>query len=89
MFVDSCFWHGCPEHLRESHKNSESWRNKIEGNQARDAEADRLLQEAGWTVMRVWEHEVSDTAAARVISAVRASPADRHDSGQPVSNMKG
>lgn len=88
VFVDGCFWHGCPEHLRESHKNVEFWRSKIEGNKARDAETDRLLQEAGWTVIRVWEHEVSDVAAERVISVVRASSAERHDSGQPVSHRK-
>ncbi|MFG3496230.1 very short patch repair endonuclease [Streptomyces sp. NPDC047928] len=74
VFVDGCFWHGCPEHLRESHKNAEFWRAKIEGNQARDGETDRLLHEAGWTVVRVWEHEDPDMAAARVISAVRGSP---------------
>jgi DNA mismatch endonuclease (patch repair protein) len=71
VFVDGCFWHGCPEHLRESHKNAEFWRSKIQGNQIRDAETDRLLREAGWTVVRIWEHEDPDAAAARVISATR------------------
>ncbi|WP_308284158.1 very short patch repair endonuclease [Streptomyces buecherae] len=79
VFVDGCFWHGCPEHLRESHKNAEFWRAKIEGNQARDTETDRLLREAGWTVVRVWEHEDSDVAAARVIGAVRGLPTAHHE----------
>ncbi|MFD7087298.1 very short patch repair endonuclease [Streptomyces sp. NPDC059896] len=88
VFVDGCFWHGCSEHLRASHKNVEFWRSKIEGNQARDADTDRLLREAGWRVVRVWEHEAPDVAAARVISVVRASPPDRHESEQSASIME-
>ncbi|MGW4644964.1 very short patch repair endonuclease [Kitasatospora sp. NPDC004289] len=76
VFVDGCYWHGCPEHLRASTKNVEFWRAKIDGNRARDAETDRRLQEAGWTVIRVWEHEDPAMAAARVTDVVRsASPA--------------
>ncbi|MFH9134366.1 very short patch repair endonuclease [Streptomyces sp. NPDC017524] len=71
VFVDGCYWHGCPEHLRESHKNAEFWRSKIEGNRARDAETDRLLGEAGWTVVRVWEHEDPVDACARIEDIVR------------------
>ncbi|MEV6203084.1 very short patch repair endonuclease [Streptomyces sp. NPDC051771] len=71
VFVDGCYWHGCPEHLRESHKNAEFWRSKIEGNRARDAETDRLLGEAGWTVVRVWEHEDPVDACARIEGIVR------------------
>ncbi|MEW2607488.1 MULTISPECIES: very short patch repair endonuclease [Streptomyces] len=81
VFVDGCFWHGCPEHLRESHKNADFWRNKIEGNRTRDAETDHLLQMAGWTVIRVWEHEDPEAAAARVVSTVRGSAANRNDAG--------
>ncbi|MFD4398473.1 very short patch repair endonuclease [Kitasatospora sp. NPDC058478] len=73
VFVDGCYWHGCPEHLRASSKNVEFWRTKIEGNQARDAETDRLLREAGWMVIRVWEHEDPAEAAAKVAGVVRAS----------------
>ncbi|MES9591425.1 MULTISPECIES: DNA mismatch endonuclease Vsr [unclassified Streptomyces] len=80
VFVDGCFWHGCPEHFRESHKNAEFWRGKIEGNRIRDAETDCLLREAGWTVVRVWEHEDPDAAAARVICAVRGLTANHHKS---------
>ncbi|MFF3265307.1 very short patch repair endonuclease [Streptomyces sp. NPDC002932] len=87
VFVDGCFWHGCPEHLRQSRKNADFWRSKIEGNQTRDAETDRLLREAGWTVVRVWEHEDPDAAAARVISAVRGSSTTRHEAGQAGSSV--
>lgn len=70
VFVDGCYWHGCPEHLRASSKNAQFWRTKIEGNQSRDAETDRLLRDAGWTVIRVWEHEDPVEASARVSDAV-------------------
>nr|WP_228868618.1 very short patch repair endonuclease [Streptomyces halstedii] len=76
VFVDGCYWHGCPEHLRESHKNAEFWRTKIEGNRARDAETDRLLGEAGWTVVRVWEHEDPVDACARIEGIVRQTSKD-------------
>lgn len=75
VFVDGCYWHGCPEHLREATKNAEFWHSKIEGNRARDAETDRLLREAGWTVIRVWEHEDPVTASARIEKIVRAASA--------------
>ncbi|WP_411076375.1 very short patch repair endonuclease [Streptomyces sp. cmx-4-7] len=76
VFVDGCYWHGCPEHLRESHKNAEFWRSKIEGNRARDAETDRMLGEAGWTVVRVWEHEDPVDACARIEGIVRRASRD-------------
>lgn len=72
VFVDGCFWHGCPEHLRPASRNPEFWREKIEANKSRDEETDRLLEEAGWTVVRVWEHEEPDAAARRVMEVVRS-----------------
>ncbi|MFF1792992.1 very short patch repair endonuclease [Kitasatospora sp. NPDC058263] len=72
VFVDGCFWHGCSEHLRPAQKNSDFWVAKIATNRARDEETDRLLAEAGWRVVRVWEHEDPLTAAGRVIAEVRA-----------------
>lgn len=75
VFVDGCYWHGCPEHLRESTKNAAFWHSKIEGNRARDADTDRLLREAGWTVIRVWEHEDPVMACARISKIVRETAA--------------
>lgn len=72
VFIDGCFWHGCPEHHRPARINSEFWRTKIEGNRARDTETDQLLTEAGWHVIRVWEHEPAPAAADRVARTVRA-----------------
>ncbi len=66
VFVDGCFWHGCPDHYRPARVNKEFWQNKIQGNRQRDAETDKLLENAHWTVVRVWEHEQPETAALRV-----------------------
>ncbi|WP_306894774.1 very short patch repair endonuclease [Agromyces albus] len=57
VFIDGCFWHGCPEHYRPPATNPEYWHPKIELNRARDARNNQALAEAGWTVVRYWEHE--------------------------------
>ena len=77
VFVDGCFWHGCPEHGRRPRTNAGYWSAKVEVNQARDVEQTRALEEAGWRVLRVWEHESAATAAARVceLLAVQAASA--------------
>lgn len=69
VFLDGCFWHGCPEHHTRSKTNDAYWADKIVQNRRRDAETDRLLGEAGWTVIRVWEHEDPDEAAEKVVEA--------------------
>ncbi|MDC7121865.1 very short patch repair endonuclease [Cellulomonas fimi] len=71
VLVDGCFWHGCPEHGTKPRANSQWWTAKLAANYARDRDTDRLLEEHGWTVVRVWEHEVSCSAADRVEAAVR------------------
>ena len=78
VFVDGCFWHGCPEHGTWPRNNESFWRGKIEGNVERDRDTDARLAEQGWTVLRVWEHEAADEAAERIAAAVSArSPAAR------------
>lgn len=72
VFLDGCFWHGCPDHHRPASRNSQFWTTKIEGNKIRDADTDRRLTESGWTVIRVWEHEKVGEAADRVRRAVYA-----------------
>lgn len=73
VFVDGCFWHGCAEHYRPSTRNAKFWSTKVNNNRKRDAETDRRLTEAGWTVVRVWEHENVQEAAARVAKIVLSS----------------
>jgi len=68
VFVDGCFWHGCPAHATWPMTNAEWWENKIVTNRERDADTDRLLREHGWESLRLWEHEV-ESAADRVIDA--------------------
>jgi DNA mismatch endonuclease (patch repair protein) len=85
VFVDGCFWHGCPLHGTWPKANAEWWRAKIESNRARDADTDRRLRAAGWTVVRVWEHEDPEEAAKRVAGLVvgaRDVPAPRRGSSR-------
>lgn len=70
VFVDGCFWHGCPEHGTWPQANSAFWRSKIETNQKRDEDTNKRLEEDGWRVIRIWEHEDPELAAERVIEAV-------------------
>jgi len=60
VFLDSCFWHMCPEHCRIPETNREWWRAKLERNAERDAFVTAELESAGWRVLRLWEHEVKD-----------------------------
>lgn len=71
MFVDGCFWHGCPLHGTWPKANAMWWRQKIETNIARDRDTDAILAAAGWTVLRFWEHDESSAAAKLVSMAVR------------------
>jgi DNA mismatch endonuclease (patch repair protein) len=68
VFVDGCFWHGCPEHATEPKHNADWWRAKLAANTARDRRADAALQECGWTVVRIWEHESADAAVRRILA---------------------
>jgi DNA mismatch endonuclease (patch repair protein) len=70
VFVDGCFWHGCPEHYGEPRTNTGYWAPKIARNRERDEVVTRELCEAGWTVVRIWEHEDVAVATERVVFAV-------------------
>lgn len=71
VFVDGCFFHACPVHgTRVAIKNSNYWLPKLEGNVARDRRADALLRDAGWNVVRIWEHMPLDQAVAAVRCAL-------------------
>jgi DNA mismatch endonuclease (patch repair protein) len=76
VFVDGCFWHGCPEHGVLPTTNASYWQAKLGGNLDRDRRNDAALAAAGWTVVRVWEHEDPQAAALRVAMAVRATAAE-------------
>lgn len=70
VFLDGCYWHGCAEHGTRPRTNSEYWLAKIQGNVDRDRRHDRALSEAGWLVVRVWEHEDPERAAERIAALV-------------------
>jgi DNA mismatch endonuclease (patch repair protein) len=74
VFVDGCYWHGCPQHATFAKSNAEFWAAKIAANQARDADTGRRLRQAGWTVVRVWEHDTAEAAADQVQAALRRRP---------------
>jgi DNA mismatch endonuclease, patch repair protein len=75
VFVDGCFWHGCPEHGRKTPwtgPNASLWEQKMRRNRERDERADHLAEEAGWTVLRIWECEVvgdPEKVALQVLNA--------------------
>lgn len=71
VFIDGCFWHGCPDHFVPPKTNPSYWNEKIGGNRRRDADTDRLLRDHGWLPLRFWEHEDPATVAEMVEQAVR------------------
>jgi DNA mismatch endonuclease (patch repair protein) len=70
VFIDGCFWHGCPDHATRPRANSEWWAEKLDANIQRDRRTDAELAARGWTVLRFWEHEepsaVADAICARL-----------------------
>jgi DNA mismatch endonuclease, patch repair protein len=84
VFVDGCFWHCCPQHGSQPANNTWYWKPKLERNVERDRLADAALMAAGWSVVRVWEHESLEAAVAAVVSALGRSPAPGRPSRLPV-----
>lgn len=79
VFVDGCFWHACREHWRLPKSNVDFWQAKVDANLLRDQRTDYALEEAGWAVVRVWEHDLADElgvdeAADRVADVVSWEP---------------
>jgi DNA mismatch endonuclease (patch repair protein) len=71
VFIDGCFWHGCPLHATSPKANAAWWAEKITTNRARDADVTGQLQELGWTVLRFWEHEDPEDVVSGIRSHVR------------------
>ena len=70
VFVDGCFWHGCPEHYRPPKTRTEWWKNKIAGNKKRDLEVTQHLEKLGWKVLRFWTH---DLKGGQLLECVRTT----------------
>lgn len=76
VFVDGCFWHGCPEHGTLPKTNRAWWQRKLATNRSRDIDTNARLAESGWTVVRIWEHEDPGRAAISLIATVDAASRD-------------
>jgi len=77
VFVDGCFWHGCPQHRTWPKRNEQWWAAKLRGNVERDRETDEHMASLGWQVLRIWEHVAPEVAADMVIATLQLSPAGR------------
>lgn len=71
VFVDGCFWHGCPKHATWPKTRAAFWRKKIEGNKARDRRVNRILRAKGWKVVRVWQHELKKRDEPKLVRKLR------------------
>lgn len=79
VFVDGCFWHGCPLHFSAPRTNTAWWTEKIQANIDRDKRQNEILSERGWTVIRFWEHELSNDfegCVRKVLSCAKGSLLD-------------
>jgi DNA mismatch endonuclease (patch repair protein) len=72
VFIDGCFWHGCPEHGTSPRSNAEFWRTKIERNRERDRDTSARLEEAGWVALRFWEHDDVSEVVEATLQALQA-----------------
>lgn len=73
VFVDGCFWHGCPKHATKPKNNRAFWRRKFSSNKRRDALVTRTLRRAGWRVLRIWEHELARVKQNNLIRRIQRS----------------
>jgi DNA mismatch endonuclease (patch repair protein) len=87
VYVDGCFWHGCPVHRTWPKANATWWRAKLEANESRDRDTDESLRRAGWLPVRVWEHEEARAAALRVERAVLERRAVRLEGFEAAPSM--
>jgi DNA mismatch endonuclease, patch repair protein len=77
VFVDGCFWHGCPKHATKPKNNRAFWRRKFAANKNRDQLVNRTLRRAGWRVLRIWEHELAQRHRPRLLHRFRRLQAGR------------
>ena len=83
VFIDGCFWHACPDHGSRPKNNEWYWSPKLASNVERDRAADAALAQAGWTVVRLWEHVPVTDAVDAVVRAVGRPATRLPDTGQP------
>ena len=82
IFIDGCFWHGCSEHRNIPAHNHDWWQNKIDQNRSRDRDTDEKLRNAGWLVLRVWEHVPTEQIVSKIIDVIGMQENHRRKYGQ-------
>jgi DNA mismatch endonuclease (patch repair protein) len=80
VYIDGCFWHGCPVHGTQPKANADYWTPKLARNIERDVESTLALEARGWTVLRYWEHEPVTEVVARIGDFLRTGDVDRSSS---------
>ncbi|MDQ1203868.1 very short patch repair endonuclease [Microbacterium sp. SORGH_AS_0862] len=80
IFIDGCFWHGCPDHYTAPVRNGEFWADKVRSNMTRDAETTATISAAGWVVLRFWEHESAPDICDRIVESMERHPPARRPS---------
>jgi DNA mismatch endonuclease, patch repair protein len=88
VFVDGCFWHGCPKHATKPRNNAAFWRRKLAANKARDQLVTRTLRRAGWRVLRVWEHDLPRRGEASIRRIQAALEAGSSAAGAAASRLQ-
>lgn len=71
VFVDGCFWHGCPKHYRFPTTNRAFWKQKLARNRDRDRLVGRTLRRKGWKVLRIWQHEFNRSSERELLRRIR------------------
>lgn len=89
IFVDGCFWHRCPEHYAPPTTNRDWWEEKISATAARDARQTSELEDRGWAVLRVWEHDLRGDEADRSVQRIRAAIAAAASTDLPTATLGG
>ena len=77
VFVDGCFWHGCPKHCKTPAGNRAFWKKKLAANKTRDRRVNRILRKNGWRVVRIWEHDLAKRGAACIRKIQAAANSSR------------
>jgi DNA mismatch endonuclease, patch repair protein len=91
IFIDGCYWHGCPKHFRVPKTNASWWSEKIADNRQRDRRQSRALRRNGWIVLRFWEHEVTrhlDRCLKRIVSAIQRSRARKSNLRKTITILR-
>lgn len=89
VFIDGCYWHACPMHGHVPKSNEKWWREKFDKNRLRDQRANALLREAGWLVLRYWEHEPPEAVVSDIIRNLEDRKQIEKRAARPTRSSRG